>query len=200
MINSRWGAPKWGHRIRWINLPWGVPRPWSADVSNASTRYSLWIVHSGAPFENFIYCYSIYCASQAFVWDGSKFSFWRPRIRWLLCTLLTYTTMMFPSLQIVLRKQFRFFRWALGRAIQKWGMPVGVLSTRYSLVKGERIVRSVLSTRQMCKDLSFRYNMYRGVAEATPDDVGYVILSHCEHGGWIIALLVQLARALGVRV
>jgi len=37
--------------------------------------------------------------------------------------------------------------WASIEATQKKeGMPVGVPSTRYSLVKGERIVRSVLST------------------------------------------------------
>jgi hypothetical protein len=49
------------------------------------------------------------------------------------------------SLQI-----FRFhgrLGWAPEGHSKKWGMPESVPSARYSLVKGERIVRSVLSTQ-----------------------------------------------------
>jgi hypothetical protein len=42
-----------------------------------------------------------------------------------------------------------FLRWALRGAIQKLDMPISAPSTRYSLVKGERIVRTVLNTRHM---------------------------------------------------
>jgi hypothetical protein len=30
--------------------------------------------------------------------------------------------------------------------------------------------------------------MYPSVAKALPDNVGYVILSNCEHGSWIITV------------
>jgi hypothetical protein len=47
---------------------------------------------------------------------------------------------------------------------KKWGMPVCVPSARYSLVKGERIVRSVLSTR-LCGNSSMGESTY--IREAT---------------------------------
>jgi hypothetical protein len=55
---------------------------------------------------------------------------------------------------------------------KKWGMPVCVPSARYSLVKGERIVRSVLSTRLRESERSSAGALYDGLVDELPNEVG----------------------------
>ena len=70
---------------------------------------------------------------------------------------------------------------------KKWGIPESVPSARYSLVKGERIVRSVLSTRIDVVIFHSNVTCTDGSSMVTPMLMGYDFsLLTCQFGGAII--------------